>query len=70
VSDDEIAEAIRILWQDTHNLAEGAGAAAMAALLQEKDKMQGKKVAVILSGGNLDMSQAAQLLRGETPPPS
>jgi threonine dehydratase len=42
----------------------------MAALLQEKDRMQGKKVAVILSGGNLDMSQAAQLLRGETPPPS
>jgi threonine dehydratase len=70
VSDEEIAEAIRILWQDTHNLAEGAGAAAMAALLQEKDRMQGKKVAVILSGGNLDMSQAAQLLRGETPPPS
>jgi threonine dehydratase len=70
VSDDEIAEAIRILWQDTHNLAEGAGGAAMAALLQEKDRMRGKKVAVILSGGNLDMTQAAQLLRGETPPPS
>ena len=67
VHDDEVANAIRILWQDTHNLAEGAGAVAMAALLQEVDAMQGKKVAVILSGGNLDMKQAAQVLGGRTP---
>lgn len=69
VDDDEIAQAIRILWQDTHNLAEGAGAAAMAALMQEREAMRGKKVAVILSGGNLDMSQAAMVLSGQTPPP-
>ncbi len=67
VSDDEVAEAIRIYWQDTHNLAEGAGAVALAALLQEKAAMRGKKVAVILSGGNCDMAQAAQILSGETP---
>lgn len=67
VSDDEVAEAIRILWQDTHNLAEGAGAVALAALLQEKEAMRGKKVAVILSGGNCDMAQAAEILAGRTP---
>ena len=64
-----VAGAIRVLWQDTHNLAEGAGAAAMAALIQERAAMQGKTVAVILSGGNLDMSQAAMVLNGQTPPP-
>ena len=54
VSDDEIASAMRIYWTDTHNLAEGAGAAALAAALQEKDKLQGKRVGLILSGGNID----------------
>lgn len=67
VTDDEVAQAIRIYWQDTHNLAEGAGAVALAALLQEKDAMAGKKVAVILSGGNCDMAQAAEILAGGTP---
>ncbi len=54
VSDDEIASAIRIYYADTHNLAEGAGAAALAALLQEREAMRGKKVGIILSGGNID----------------
>ena len=54
VSDDEIASAMRIYWTDTHNLAEGAGAAALAAALQEKNKLQGKRVGLILSGGNID----------------
>jgi threonine dehydratase len=67
VTDDEVAEAIRIYWQDTHNLAEGAGAVALAACLQEKARMSGKKVAVILSGGNGDMSQMAEILGGATP---
>jgi threonine dehydratase len=67
VTDDEVAEAIRIFWQDTHNLPEGAGAVALAALLQEKQLMTGKKVAVILSGGNCDMAQAAEILAGGTP---
>jgi threonine dehydratase len=54
VSDEEIAAAIRAYWTDTHNLAEGAGAAALAAALQEKRKLQGKRVGLILSGGNID----------------
>src|ERR1700744_4313543 len=54
VSDDEIAQAIRAFWVDTHNLAEGAGAAALAAALQEKKRLLGKRVGVILSGGNID----------------
>ena len=52
--DDEIAAAIRAYWTDTHNLAEGAGAAALAAALQEKAKLRGKRVGLILSGGNID----------------
>jgi len=54
VTDDEIAAAIRALWTDTHNLAEGAGAAALAAALQERTKIRGKRVGLILSGGNID----------------
>jgi threonine dehydratase len=54
VTDDEIAAAIRAYWSDTHNLAEGAGAAALAAALQEKPKLRGKRVGLVLSGGNID----------------
>jgi threonine dehydratase len=54
VTDDEIAAAIRAYWTDTHNLAEGAGAAALAAALQEKPKLRGKRVGLVLSGGNID----------------
>jgi threonine dehydratase len=54
VTDDEIAAAIRAYWIDTHNLAEGAGAAPLAAALQEKAKIRGKRVGLVLSGGNID----------------
>jgi threonine dehydratase len=54
VTDDEIGAAIRAYWTDTHNLAEGAGAAALAAALQEKPKLASKRVGLILSGGNID----------------
>ena len=54
VSEDEIARAMRVYYADTHNLAEGAGAAPLAALMQEQNAMRGKKVGVILSGGNID----------------
>jgi threonine dehydratase len=57
VTDDEIASAMRAYWTDTHNLAEGAGAAALAAALQEKRKLQGKRVGLILSGGNIDFDR-------------
>ena len=55
VSDAEIAEAISIFWTDTHNLAEGAGAASLAAALQEKRKLAGKRVGLVLTGGNIDL---------------
>jgi threonine dehydratase len=55
VTDDEVAAAIRAYWTDTHNLAEGAGAAPLAALLQERARWQGRRVATILCGGNIDI---------------
>lgn len=54
VTDDEVGAAIRYYWTDTHNLAEGAGAAALAAALQERDRLRGKRVGLVLSGGNID----------------
>jgi threonine dehydratase len=57
VTDDEIALAMRAYWTDTHNLAEGAGAAALAAAQQEKKKLQGKHVGLVLSGGNVDFDR-------------
>jgi len=54
VTDDEIGAAIRVYWTDTHNLAEGAGAAPLAAAMQDKAKNHGKRVGLILSGGNID----------------
>ena len=62
VSEPEIRAAMRHYFTDTHNVAEGAGAAALAALLQEQTAMQGKRVALILSGGNLDRSLFAEIL--------
>jgi len=67
VSEQEIAQAIRIYYTATHNLAEGAGAAPRAARLKEKARYAGKRVGLILSGGNIDMAVLAQILRGETP---
>jgi threonine dehydratase len=55
VTDDEIADAVRIYWTDTHNLVEGAGAAALAGLMQERTKMLGRSVGLDLSGGNIDL---------------
>jgi threonine dehydratase len=54
VSDDEVKSAMRALFSDTHNVAEGAGAAALAALMQEKESMRGKTAAIVLTGGNID----------------
>jgi threonine dehydratase len=67
LSEDEIAAAIRHYYEDTHNLAEGAGAAALAALMQEREKMRGKTVGLVLSGGNIDREVFAQVLTGRTP---
>ena len=54
VTDDEVGAAIRAYWTDTHNLAEGAGAAPLAAALQEKARIRGKRVGLVLTGGNID----------------
>ena len=67
VSEDEIAEAIRFYYEDTHNLAEGAGAASLAALIQESSRQRGRRIGLILSGGNIDRSACAQVLAGATP---
>ncbi len=63
VSDAAILEAQRLLLSLTHNLAEPAGAAALAALLAERGKMAGKIAAVILSGGNADAANLEELFR-------
>ena len=62
VSEAEIRRAMRILFTDTHNLAEGAGAAALAAALQERGRLAGKRVAIVLSGGNIDRTLFAEVL--------
>jgi len=64
VSEDAIKAAMRHYFTDTHNLAEGAGAAPLAALLQERQRMAGKRVALILSGGNIDRPLYASVLNG------
>jgi threonine dehydratase len=69
VSDDEVAEAMRLMFRATHNVAEGAGAAALAAAMQERGRLKGKQVAVVLSGGNVDTGVYRQVLAGETPAP-
>ena len=61
VRDDEIIDAQRVLLTATHNLAEPAGAAALAALLRERARMAGKTVAVVLSGGNADAANIRAL---------
>ncbi len=66
VTDDEVAAAMRAYWTDTHNLAEGAGAAALAAALQEKRKIHGKRVGLILSGGNIDLDMFQRWVMPQT----
>ena len=56
VTDDEVADAIRAYWTDTHNLAEGAGAAPLAGLMQEQEHMAGRRVGLPLCGGNIDLA--------------
>jgi threonine dehydratase len=62
VGEEEIQAAMRHLFSDTHNVAEGAGAAPLAALLQESGRMRGRRVALILTGGNVDREVFANIL--------
>jgi threonine dehydratase len=67
VSEGEIAEAMRIYFDDTHQIAEGAGAAPLAALWQERERMAGRSVGVVFSGGNIERQRLLQVLNGSTP---
>ena len=62
VTDDEIAAAMRLLFESTHNVAEGAGAASLAAALKERAHLARRRVAVILSGGNVDRTLFAEIM--------
>ena len=64
VTDAEIADGMRALYEDTHNLAEGAGAAAFAAAMKEKHLLAGKQIGIILTGGNIDRQAYAEVLAG------
>jgi threonine dehydratase len=62
VTDEEVASAMRLLFSTTHNVAEGAGAAGLAAILQERNRLAGKNVAFTLSGGNVDRAVFGPML--------
>jgi threonine dehydratase len=67
VSEEEVAEAMLALYQDTHNVAEGAGAASLAGLLSEREQMQGQRVGIVLTGGNVDREVFAEVLSVPSP---
>lgn len=62
VSDAEVADAMRLLFTTTHNVAEGAGAASLAGAMQERASLRGKRVGVVLSGGNVDRGVYGRVL--------
>src|SRR5579863_7239968 len=64
VSDAEIAAAMRIYFQDTHNVVEGAGAAPLAAALQERHQIKDSRIGLVLTGGNIDLELYNQVLSG------
>ena len=65
VSDEEVSAAMCMMFECTHNVCEGAGAAALAAAVQEKTRLSGLRVAVIASGGNVDQGVFARVLRND-----
>lgn len=64
VTDAEISQAMRVYHQDTHNLAEGAGASALAAALKERASIANKRIGIVLTGGNVDLETYAKVLAG------
>ena len=66
VSDDEIEAAMRAIYDDTHNVAEGAAAASLAALLKERDRARGREVGIVLTGANVDAVTFARVLSGRS----
>ncbi len=67
VDEDEMAEAMRIYFDDTHQVAEGAGAAPLAAAMKERSRLANRNVAVILTGGNIERERYVRVLTGRTP---
>jgi threonine dehydratase len=67
LSEPEIADAIRFYYADTHNVVEGAGAAALAGLMRERERYAGNRAAVICCGSNIDAPVFAEILAGRTP---
>lgn len=65
VSDAEIAEAMRTYYRDTHQLTEGAGAAALAGAVQEGQEIRGRNIGVVLTGGNVDLEIYRKVLSAE-----
>jgi threonine dehydratase len=67
VSDEEVEDSMRHMFKDTHNIVEGAGAAALAAALKEREHLRGKRVALVASGSNVDRDVYARVLQGGRP---
>jgi threonine dehydratase len=67
VSEEEMAEAMRVYYDDTHQVAEGAAAAPLAALMKERGAMAGRNVGVVLSGGNIERARFLEVLAGRCP---
>jgi threonine dehydratase len=67
VTDDQVADAMRALFADTHNVAEGAGAASLAGALLQRERWQGRRIGVALTGGNVDTATFARVLAGRWP---
>jgi threonine dehydratase len=65
VTDDEVAIAMRALFADTHNVAEGAGAAGLAGAMLERERWRGRRIGVALTGGNVDTASFARVLAGD-----
>ena len=67
LTEDELAEGVRLALRTTHNLAEGAGAASLAAAVKLKPSLAGQRVACIMSGGNLDSTRLRGILAASPP---
>jgi len=67
LSEEEMAEAMRIYFDDTHQVSEGAGAAPLAALMRERAELAGRRVGLVLTGGNIERARFVQVLCGATP---
>jgi threonine dehydratase len=65
VSEAQVGAAMRTMFTDTHNVVEGAGAASLAGVLKERERLQGKKVAIVATGGNVDHDVFARVLQGK-----